>query len=149
MNRLSDYLPLLIERFGSQRLRRIAELFLTVPFIVTVIVTGLYLTLWRTNPLIHFIHMLWVLGFWMAGTLGVFAFIIPASLKLDAPFRILILSTITVALAIYFTPLSEFADMFSERINLILPAAVGILNQTISWSIAFRFRNKIAKTYIQ
>jgi len=146
MNRLSDFLPVLIEHFGSQRLRQIADLFLVIPFIVTVTVTGLYLTLWRTNPLIHFIHMMWVLGFWMAGTLGMFTFIIPVRLKLGAAFQIFILSAIAIALAIYYTPLSRFTNMFPRQINLILPALFGVLNLTICWFAVLLFRNKIIET---
>jgi hypothetical protein len=143
MDRLSEYLPLLAERFGSQRLRRTAELFLAVPFVVTVIVMGLYLMLWRTNPLIHFIHMLWVLGFWMAGTLGIFAFIIPVRLNLGFPFGILAFASMAIILAIYFTPLSRFTTVFSGLAGLILPAVIGLLNVLISWILILRFRNKI------
>ena len=126
MNRLSDYLPLLIERFGSQRLRRIADLFLVFPWVVAAIVTTLYFMFRHTDPLIRFTHMIWVLGFWMIGTITMFAFIAPVRLKLGMPFQRLILSAIAVALAIYFTPLSRFTNMFPRQIDLIMPALVGL-----------------------
>ena len=146
MNRPFDFLPILADQFGSKRLRRIADLFLAIPLAVTAIVTSLYLLLWHKDPLAHFIHMLWVLGFWMAGTLAMFAFIIPLRLKLGKPFRVLILSAVAIALAIYFTPLSRFLNIFPMREDLILPAVFGVLNLTICWSVVLRFRNKIVET---
>ncbi len=148
MKRRSDVLPILIERYGSKRVRQIAELFLGAPFMVAVIVTSLYLLLWRTAPQIRFIHMIWVLGFWMVGTITMFHFIVPMRLKLGAPFQRLIVSAITIALAIYFTPLSRFTNVFPRQTDLVLPALVGMLNITICWFVALRFRNKVIETQI-
>lgn len=143
MNRLSDFLPALTERFGSQRLRRIANLLLAIPWVVMAIVAALYFMLWRTDPLIHFTHMIWVLGFWMIGTFAMFTFIIPVRLKLGVPVQVLIFSAIAIALAIYFTPLSRFTNVFPRQTNLMLPVLTGVLNLMICWFGVLRFRNKV------
>lgn len=148
MSRLSDFLPVLIEQVDSRGLRRIANLLLAIPWVVMAIVAALYFMLWRTDPQIRFIHMIWVLGFWMVGTIEMFAFIVPVRLKLGMPFQRLILSTIAVALAIYFTPLSRFTNIFPKQTDLMLPALVGLLNITICWLVALRFRNKEIETQI-
>ncbi len=147
MKKQSDVLPTLVERYGSKRVRQITNLFLSIPFMVAGIVMGLYLLLWRTDPQIRFIHMIWVLGFWMIGTIAMFTFIIPVRLKLGMPFQGLILSAVAVALAIYFTPLSRFSNVFS-RTDLVLPASVGVLNITICWFMVLRFRNRVIETQI-
>ncbi len=147
MKKQSDVLPTLVERYGSKRVRQITNLFLSIPFMVAGIVMGLYLLLWRTDPQIRFIHMIWVLGFWMIGTIAMFTFIIPVRLKLGMPFQGLILSAVAVALAIYFTPLSRFSNVFSST-DLVLPASVGVLNITICWFMVLRFRNRVIETQI-
>ena len=113
---------------------------------VAVIVTGLYLLLWHTDPQIRFIHMIWVLGFWMIGTIAMFTFITPVRLKIGTPFQKLILSAVAIALAIYSTPLARFTTMFPKQSDLTLPAVVGILNLAISWLVTFRFRHKVIGT---
>lgn len=143
MNKLFDFLPALIERFGSQRLHRIADLLLVIPWVVMAIVVVLYFMLWHTDPLLHFTHMIWVLGFWMSGTIVLFAFIIPVRLKLGAPVQVLIFSAIAIALAIYFTPLFRFTNVFPRQTNLMLPVLAGALNLTICWFGVLRFRNKV------
>lgn len=148
MKKQSDVLPTLVERYGSKRVRQITNLFLAIPFIVAGIVIGLYLLLWRTDPQIRFIHMIWVLGFWMIGTIAMFTIIIPVRLKLGMPFQGLILSAVAVALAIYFTPLSRFTNMFPRQTDLVLPASVGVLNITICWFMVLRFRNRVIETQI-
>ena len=148
MKKQSDVLPTLVERYGSKRVRQITDLFLGIPFMVAVIVLGLYLLLWHTDPQIRFIHMIWVLGFWMVGTVAMFTFIIPMRLKLGTPFQKLILSAIAIVLAIYFTPLSRFTNMFPRQTDLVLPALVGVLNITICWLVVLRFRNKVIETQI-
>lgn len=137
---------ILIERFGSQRLQQIADILLAFPLIMILLVFGLYLTLWHANPLVHFIHMVWVLGFWMLGTSGMLAFIILARLKLDMSIPILMFTGIPITLAIYFTPLSRFTNLFLSQIGLILPAAVGCLNVIASWLFVLRFRRKITQS---
>jgi hypothetical protein len=146
MNRLPDFLPILIEQFGSRRLRQIADLLLAIPWVVMAIVTALYFMFWHTDPLIRFAHMVWVLGFWMSGTIAIFAFIVPVRLKLGMPFQALILSIIAVMLAIYFTPLSRFTNMFPRQIGLALSALFGVLNLVICWFEVLRFRNKVIET---
>lgn len=148
MKKQSDVLPTLVERYGSKRVRQIADLLLGIPFIVAVIVMSLYLLLWRTDPQIHFIHMIWVLGFWMVGTVSMFTFIIPVQLKIGMSFQRLILSAVAIAFAIYFTPLSRFTSVFPRQTDLMLPALVGVLNITICWLVVLRFRNKVIETQI-
>ena len=148
MDRLLDFLPILIEHFGSKRLRRIANLFLVIPWVVAAIVTTLYFMFRHTDPLIRFTHMIWVLGFWMIGTIAMFAFIVPVRLKLGTPVQTLIFSNIAILLAIYFTPLSRFSNIFPRQISLILPALIGVLNLTIGWFVVLRFRNKVIETQI-
>lgn len=98
--------------------------------------------------MIRFSHMLWVLGFWMIGTLALFAFIIPTRLRIGAPLHLLVIAAVAITLAFYFTPLSRFTRLFRAQADLTLPAAVGILNLTISWLVAFRYKNKIVQKQI-
>ncbi len=148
MNRLSDSLPILIERFGSQWLRRTADMLLAIPFGVTGLVTGFYIVSWQTDPLVHFTHMLFVLGFWMIGTIALFIFMIPVCLKLKVPFRAVTFPAVAIALAIYFTPLSRFRTMFPGQAGLIFPASVGMLSLAIACFVVLRFRNKVIETQI-
>lgn len=134
------------KRFAPQRLGRIVDIFLAVPLIVALIVTGLYLTLWRADPLVHFTHAIWVLGFWMIGTLGTFTFIILARLKFRITYLISVPVFAALFTAVYFTPLSRYTALFSNPAGMILPAVIGGLNTTISWLIVLRFRIKINKT---
>ena len=93
MRKTTDYTPTLIEMIGAQKLKRTTDMLLSLPIIMTVTIVGVYFAVWRTDPLIRFIHMLWVLGFWMAGTVAMFASIIRARLNLDAPFPILMVAS--------------------------------------------------------
>jgi hypothetical protein len=137
-------LPALIAQIGSQKLKRLAGMLLAFPIIVTMTVLWIYFAYWRTDPLIHFIHMIWVLGFWMAGTVAMFAFIIPARLKLGFPISILLFAFITFSLAIYFTPLSRFIDLFPSQTGWILPTLIGSLSIIMSELFVLRFRNRIS-----
>jgi len=65
-------------------------------------------------------------------------------MELGEPFQKLILSAI--ALAIYSTPLPRFTNMFPRPTDSILPALAGVLNLTICWFEALRFRNGILET---
>lgn len=143
---MSDFLPILIEYFGLQRLLRSADLLLVSPLVVTTIVAALYFMFWQTDPLLRFTHMIWVLGFWMTGAITMFNFIVSLRLKFGASFQKLILSVIAIVLAIYFTSLSRFTNMFPRQTNLMLPALVGVLNLTICWFVILRFRNKVIET---
>jgi disulfide bond formation protein DsbB len=92
--------------------------------------------------------MLWALGFWMMGTLAMFAVILTARQKSGASIYLLILSLAAIALAVYFTPLSRFTNLFPTQASLILPASIGAFNLLTSWLIAFRLRNKIVEPQI-
>lgn len=143
-NRMSDLAPALVEQVGARQIQRMCDIFLVFPVMVTMIVVGLYMTLWRVDPFVRFAHMLWVLGFWMLGTLGIFAFILPARLKLGFPFPFLIFASIAIAIAIYFTPLFRFTALFPNPPGLFLTAAIGFLNGLSSWLVVLRFRRKIS-----
>ena len=148
MKNTTNYIPILTERIGAQKLKQMTGMLLVFPIIVIVIIIGIYFALWRTDPLIRSIHMIWVLGFWMPGTLGMFAFTILARSKLGMPILILIFAFISITLAIYFTPLSRFTNLFTSQTNLILPAVIGIFNVMTSWLIVLRFRKKIINSQL-
>ena len=112
MKNTTDYIPVLTERISPQKFKQMTGMLLVFPIIVIVIIIGIYFALWRTDPLFRSIHMIWVLGFWMPGTLGMFAFTILAKSKLGMPIPILIFAFISITLAIYFTPLSRFTNLF-------------------------------------
>lgn len=137
-----------MKTLDTQKFKRMTDVFLALPFIVTATVIAIYFAFWKTDPLIRFIHMIWVLGLWMVGTIAMFNFIVPIRLKLGASFQRLILSVIAIVLAIYFTPLSRFTNVFPRQTDLMLPALVGVLNLTICWFVAFHFRNKVIETQI-
>ncbi len=141
-----DLLPILIERFGSRRLGQVTDLLLASPVIVMMIIVGFYFMFWQVDALTRLAHMIWVLGFWMLGTLGVFAFIIPARLNLGYPLHILLFAAMTIVLAVYFTPLFRFTTLFSSLCGLILPAVIGLINMLISWTLILRFRNKLSQS---
>ena len=148
MKNTIDYIPVLTERISPQKLKRMTDMLLALPIIVIVIIIGIYFALWRTDPLIRSIHMIWVLGFWMPGTLGMLAFTILARLKLGMPIPILAFDFLSITLAIYFTPLSRFTNLFPSPTNLILPAVIGIFNVMISWLFVLRFRKKIINSQL-
>ena len=148
MKNTTDYIPVLTERIGVQKLKQMTGMLLVFPIIVIVIIFGIYFMLWRTDPLIRFIHMVWVLGFWMSGTLGMFAFTILARLKLSMPIPILAFAFISITLAIYFTPLPRFTNLFPSPTNLILPVVIGIFNVMTSWLFVLRFRKKIINSQL-
>ncbi|MEP0807464.1 MAG: hypothetical protein HRF47_18450 [Chloroflexota bacterium] len=131
-----------------QKRKRMLDAFLVLPFMIALTITVIYFALWRTDPLIRFSHMLWALGFWMMGTLAMFAVILTARQKSGASIYLLILSLAAIALAVYFTPLSRFTNLFPTQASLILPASIGAFNLLTSWLIAFRLRNKIVEPQI-
>lgn len=134
-----------MKKITSPKLKQMLDVFLVLPFIVIVTVTAIYFGYWRTAPLIRFSHMLWVLGFWMMGTLAMFTFILPMRQKIGAPVYLMVVSIAAIALAVYFTPLSRFANLFPAQASLLLPASLGTLHLLTSWLIAFRLRNKTAE----
>lgn len=138
-----------MKKIAPHKLKRMLDMFLVLPLLVIVTIIAIYFAFWRTDPLIRFSHMLWVLDFWMTGTLAIFAFIIPMRLKIGASFPMLVISIAAIALAVYFTPLSRFTNLFPGQVNLTLPAAIGTLNLTTSWLLAFRVRNTIVQTQSQ
>jgi len=141
--RMSDLLPAMVDQSGSRQIQWMCEIFLVSPAVVMLIACGFSLALWRVDPFVRFAHMVWVLGFWMLGTLELFGFIIPARLKIGIPFQLLFIATITLFLAAYFTPLSRFTTQFSTLPGLVQTTAIGILNGVVSWRIVYRYKNKI------
>lgn len=137
-----------MKKIPSQKLKRMFNAFLVLPFLVIVTVTAIYFAFWRTDPLIRFCHMFWVLGFWMMGTLAIFAFLLRTRQKIGASIYLLVLSIAAIVLAVYFTPLSRFTDIFPTQASLLLPASIGAFNLLTSWLIAFRLRTKIAEPHI-
>lgn len=129
-----------MEKIGSQKLECMADVLLALPFIVSATLIAIYFAFWRTDALIRFIHMTWVLGFWMLGTVAVFAFVIPVWLKIGTSYLFLVLASTAMATAIYFTPLSRFADAFSFPLSLTLSAMVGFLTMVASWFATLRIR---------
>lgn len=144
LNRMPDLALALAEQVGARQIQRMCDIFLVLPVVVIMTVFGLYLTLWRIDPLIRIAHMLWVLGSWMLGTIGMFAFIIPARLKLGFPFPILFFTSIAIVLAIYFTPLFRFTALFSNPPDLFLALAIGFVTGMSSWLLVLRYRTKIS-----
>lgn len=142
--RMPDLVPALVEQVGLRQIQWMCDIYLVFPVVVMMIACGFYLALWRVDLFVRFAHMLWVLGFWMLGTMEMFGFIIPARLKLGFPIPILVFASITIALAIYFTPLSRFTALFSNLPGLFLPAVIGFLNGMVSWLIVLYFRKKIS-----
>ena len=143
MEQISAILSALIWESSSRKLKRLTDIFLALPFIVFTALIGIYVAVWRTAPLVRFTHMIWVLGFWMVGTVAMPAFIISVRLKSGASFPILFLVVIASTLAIYFTPLSRFTSLFTGKTTLILPAALGVLNVIASWRLVLCIRKKI------
>ncbi len=131
------------ENVRLQKFKRGASVMLALPILVIVIIVGIYFAVWRTEPLARFTHMLWVLGFWMSGTVAMFAFIIPVRLKSGLPIPALIIAIVFISLAIFFTPISRFTSAFPNQAILTLPAVIGALNIVVSWLIVLRFRKKI------
>lgn len=137
-------LPSLVERLGKKRLQRLSNILLAFPVFVILIVGIFYLVLWKTDPLLHFIHMIWVLGFWMVGTLTMFAFINLARLKLGSPSLFLIIASVAMTNAIYFTPLSRFTKVFSDPSFLVFSIVIGSLNMILCWLFIILYRNKLS-----
>jgi hypothetical protein len=84
-NRMSGLAPALVEQVGARQIQRMCDILLVFPVIVMMTVVGLYLTLWRVDPFVRFAHMLWVLGFWMLGTLGILMPLLFMALATSAP----------------------------------------------------------------
>ena len=122
-----------MEKIDSQKLKRVTGVFLAMPFIVSAATITIYFAFWKTDPLIRFIHMTWVLGFWMLGTVAMFAFIVRVRLKPGTAYLFLVLAFAATGIAIYFTLLSRFADVFSPPLGLTLSAAIGILSTIACW----------------
>jgi hypothetical protein len=137
-------LPNLIERMGKKRLQKISDILLVIPIVVILIVAVFYFVLWKADLFIHFTHMIWVLGFWMVSTLGMFIFVILKRLKISSQYFILIIASVALAIAIYFTPLSRFTRVFSNPSDLVLPAVIGVMNIMICWLFVTLFRNRLS-----
>ncbi len=144
MKTTHDYYPALVKGIGRQRLMRMSGVLLALPVVVIAVISGIYLVVWKTDPLIRFSHMILVLGFWMAGTVATFAFILPARARAGLPVAALNLAILFILLAIFFTPLPRFMSAFRSHTSLILAALTGLLHLFISVLIVLRFRNKIS-----
>lgn len=130
------------ERFSAPRLRRMLNLFLAAPFVIASVIAGWYALFWRAELLLRFSHMLWVLGFWMAGTLALFTVLISTRRALSAIMALLAVAAI--ALAVVWMPLVRFASLFPTLASLHLPAWLGGLSVMVSWLMALRLRTTIA-----
>src|SRR5664280_1604628 len=64
---------LAVGRIAARRVRSVAVILLLVPLVVVLVVTGLLLFVWHTDPLLRYSHMIWVLALWMVGTLGMYS----------------------------------------------------------------------------
>jgi len=136
------------ENIRLQKFKRGAGILLALPILVVVVIISIYFAVWRTDPLVRFTHMIWVLGFWMSGTVALFTFIIPVRLKISLPIPTLIVAIIFISLAIFFTPISRFTSAFPNQTILILPAVIGALNFITSWLIVLHFRKKVPPVYL-
>lgn len=96
--RMPDLIPAMVEQLGSRQVKRMCDIFLVFPAVVMMVACGFYLALWRVDPFVRFAHMVWVLGFWMLGSMGMFGCIIPARLKLGFPLQIMIFASIRFSL---------------------------------------------------
>ncbi len=143
MKTMPDYYLALVDEIGRQRIMRMSGGLLALPVVVILVVSVIYFVVWRTDPLIRFIHMIWVLGFWMAGTVATFAFILPARVKAGLPVDALNIAILFILLAIFFTPFSRFTSAFRSQLGLTLAGLIGLLHVSISVLIVLRFRSKI------
>ena len=128
----------LVQHLGYTRLKRLANLLFIAPILVISIVVVIYLAIWHTDPLLRFGHMMWVLGLWMLGTLALFTFFLPARTKLIYPFLALPASVFSMAAAIYFTPLPNFATVFVDQPSMFLAVAIGFANLVLNWMVVHR-----------
>ena len=107
---------LAVGRIAARRLQSVAVILLFVPLVVVLIVTGLFLFVWHTDPLLRYSHMIWVLGLWMVGTLGMYSVFLASHLRLPRLWY-LCAAVVTIPLAIYSTPLSRFHAVFGSVVG--------------------------------
>ena len=79
---LAPYKAELVMRIGRQRVLRFNRFILVMPVAILLIISLLIFLVWRSEPVLRYIHMIWVLGLWMLGTLAMFAFVVPVRLSL-------------------------------------------------------------------
>ena len=140
LKRVASVQSELVKRLDHIRLKWMGNMLFIIPIMIVVIVVLLYLTIWRSNPLLHFSHMIWVLGLWIFATLAFFTFMIPARTKLIYPYLALIVSILSIAIAVFFTPIPSFATIFANQPDLILPMVIGSANLGISWAVIYYIR---------
>ena len=95
---------LAVGRIAARRVRSVAVILLLVPLVVVLVVTGLLLFVWHTDPLLRYSHMIWVLALWMVGTLGMYSVFLASHLGLPR-LRYMLAGVVAIPLAIYSTPL--------------------------------------------
>ncbi len=129
-----------IKSVGSEPLHGISSMLIIAPLVVIVIVVLFYFLIWRTNPMLRFTHMIWVLSFWTSGTFDLFIFMVLVRSKLAIPFLALIASILSISMAIYFTPLPNFLTMFMDSKKLLFSLIIGVVGISLSWMNAYRIR---------
>ncbi len=140
MKQLAHFLMELIDAVGSKPFQWISNILIIPPLLVITIVVLFYFSFWRTNPMLRFTHMIWVLSLWISGTLGLFIFVIPVRVKLAFPYLALIASFLSISMAIYFTPLPNFQTIFMDPKKLFFSLVIGVVDISMSWMIAYRIR---------
>lgn len=108
---------LAVGRIAARRVRSVAVILLLVPLVVVLVVTGLLLFVWHTDPLLRYSHMIWVLALWMVGTLGMYSVFLASHLGLPR-LRYMFAGVLAIPLAIYSTPLTRFRAVFGSAVGV-------------------------------
>lgn len=140
LKQLAHLLTELIKSVGSEALPWIRSISIIATLVVIVIVILFYFSIWRTNPMLRFKHMIGVLSLWTSGTLGLIAFMVLVCAKLAIPFLVLKASILSIYMAICFTPLPNFLTMFMDSKKLLFSLIIGVVGISLSWMIAYRIR---------
>lgn len=135
--RTAPLMPGLIPQLGQQRVRRLCLVLFVSPLVSLGVVTILYLTLWRSEPLIRFTHAAWLLGLWMVGTVAILVYLPSVRLGKTQQWPLLTAFLLAIPMAIYSTPLSHFEEALGA--NMLYPAlGLGIAALILNLLIVYR-----------
>lgn len=114
--------------------------------IILIMLAGLVIVTWESAPIFRLAHALWVLGFWLAGTLALW--MLRASYRTLPPYRNWAMPAAAIALscAIWLTPLYRFVALFKTT-HVFLLLAIALIGLAVAWFILCQAHHRLASKH--
>ncbi len=125
----------------KQRLDMLLKLIYIAPIIVLFIIFILIVTYYRTKGYIRISHALFVVNFWIYGTIFYYITIQIAKMRKLIIFLPIIGLVLSVCIGIFMTPLPHYETVFKNT-NLLIPNFLGLCMLLVAFYINYAFLTK-------